>query len=369
MSNIILECDVVQDEYTSQTSKFFDVPFALKSQTTIKNNLDLSNTNWQIGLICGPSGSGKTTILNSIGELKTNFWDINKSTISNFYPIEFEKASHALCSVGFSSIPAWYRPYQFLSNGEKFRADLAKVLVSDEKINLVDEFTSVVDRTVAKSAAYATAKWIRKNPEKRVVFASCHEDIIEWLQPDWIYNPLEGTTVYPRGCLQRPPINLKIFRCKYDAWELFKQHHYLSATLNKAAKCFMVTWNDRPVAFNATLALPNPYLKNAWRGSRTVVLPDFQGLGIGSWLSDYIGSLVLAGGGRYFSKTTHPAMISYRLKNKSWKETTHSQKARKVGNKSMAEKKWIVTERNCYAFEYIGNSSSLEEAKIFWEKC
>lgn len=369
MSNIILECDVNHDDYTAQASKFFDVPFEEKSRTVIKNNLNLSNTDWQIGLVYGPSGCGKSTILKQIGEIKNNFWNSEKSTISNFYPIDFDKASHALCSVGFSSIPAWYRPYHLLSNGEKFRADLAKTLVSDDKVHLIDEFTSVVDRTVAKSTSYAVSKWIRKNPEKKVIFASCHEDIIEWLQPDWIYNPLEGTTVYPRGCLQRPPINLQIFRCKYDAWEMFKQHHYLSETLNKAAKCFLLTWNNRPVAFNATLALPNPYLKNAWRGSRTVVLPDFQGLGIGSWLSDYIGSLVKANGGRYFSKTTHPAMISYRLKSDKWKETTHSRKSRKVGNKSMTEKGWIVTERYCYAFEYIGESSSQEESKIFWEKC
>lgn len=368
MGEILLETHIIHDDYTAQASRFFDVPIEDKSRTVIKNNL-VFDTEWQIGLVYGPSGSGKTTILKHLGNLEDNIWDNNKSIISNFYPISFDIASHALCSVGFSSIPAWYRPYNCLSNGEKFRADLARTLTSDKQIYLIDEFTSVVDRTVAKSASHAVSKWIRKDPNKKVIFASCHEDIIEWLQPDWVYNPLEGTTVYPRGCLQRPPIDLQIFRCKYDAWELFKQHHYLSQTLNKAAKCFMVMWNDRPVAFNATLAFPNPYVKNGWRGSRTVVLPDYQGLGIGSWLSDHIGSMIAAGGGRYFSKTTHPAMIAYRLKSNKWKETTHSRKARATGNKSMMARNWSTTERFCYAFEYIGAPSSQDEAKIFWEKC
>lgn len=368
MGEILLQTDIVHDDYTAQVSRFFDVPIEDKSKTIIKNDLVL-NQDWQVGLIYGPSGSGKSTILKHLGKVEENVWDNNKSTISNFYPVSFEIASHALCSVGFSSIPAWYRPYNCLSNGEKFRADLARTLTSEKQLYLIDEFTSVVDRTVAKSASFAVSKWIRKNNSKKVIFASCHEDITQWLQPDWIYNPLEGTTVYPRGCLQRPPINLKIFRCKYQAWELFKQHHYLSNTLNKASKCFMVMWNDRPIAFNATLAFPNPYVKNGWRGSRTVVLPDYQGLGIGTWLSDYIGSMIVFNNGRYFSKTTHPAMISYRLKSNNWKETTHSRKARSVGNKSMLSRNWNTTERFCHAFEYIGEPSLQEDAKIFWEKC
>jgi len=368
MKEIVLESQILHDSYTEKACRYYDVPFTEKSKVIIKNNLNLENE-WQIGLIYGPSGSGKTTLLKTLGDIKKHEWQENKAIISNFYPKDFESASMALCSVGLSTIPVWYRPYGCLSNGEKFRADLARTLVSDEKINLVDEFTSVVDRTVAKSTSYAVSKWIRKSQNKKIIFASCHDDIIKWLQPDWIYNPLEGTTVYPRGCLQRPQINLKIFRCKYDAWELFKQHHYLSQDLNKASKCFLVTWNDIPVAFNATMSFPHPTVKNAWRASRTVVLPDYQGMGIGSWLSDYIGSLVKVENGRFFSKTTHPAMISYRLKSKNWKETTHSRKARKSSNESMLSRGWNATERFCYAFEYIGNPSTQEEAKIFWEKC
>lgn len=368
MSEIILQSDIVHDEYTEKTSMYFDVPFSEKSTVIINNNIELPS-DWQIGLIYGPSGCGKSTLLKQFGEIKNPTWDNNKSTISNFHPISFEDASHALCSVGFSTIPSWYRPYSVLSNGEKFRADLARVLVDDDNIHLVDEFTSVVDRTVAKTASSAVSKYIRKNQNKKVIFASCHEDIIEWLQPDWIYNPLEGKTVLPRGCLQRPQIELEIFRAKYEAWELFKQHHYLSHDLNKAAKCFIVYWEGKPVAFNATLAFPNPFIKNGWRGSRTVVLPDYQGLGIGSMLSDHVASMVKANGGRYFSKTIHPSMISYRLKSSKWKETSHSRKARKPSNKSMLAMNWNVTSRFCYAFEYVGLPSSEEESKVFWEKC
>lgn len=368
MSQIILESNIFNDEYTEKTSKFFDVPFSEKSKVVIENNIDLSN-DWQIGLIYGSSGSGKSTLLKTFGELNYPIWDNTKSTISNFAPITFEEASKVLCSVGFSTIPAWFRPYSVLSNGEKFRADLAKTLIGERDIHLIDEFTSVVDRTVAKSASHSVSKYIRKNPTKKVIFASCHEDIIEWLQPDWVYNPLEGKTILPRGCLQRPKIELKIFRAKYEAWNLFKHHHYLSHDLNKSAKCFVAYWNGNAVGFNATLSFPHPFVKGAWRGSRTVVLPDYQGLGIGSMLSDHVASMVVKNGGRYFSKTIHPSMISYRLKSGKWKETTHSRKSRNPFNKSMLSMNWNATDRFCYAFEYIGESSSEEEAKVFWEKC
>lgn len=368
MSDIILESDIIHDSYTEKVCKFFDVPFEEKSKVIIKNNLTVPDE-WQIGLIFGPSGCGKSTILKTFGDIKIPEWDNNKSIISNFYPINFDEVSHTLCSVGLSTIPSWYRPYEVLSNGEKFRADLARTLISNQDLSLVDEFTSVVDRNVAKGVSSSVSKWIRRNKTKKVIFSSCHEDIIEWLQPDWIYNPLEGTTTLTKGLLRQPQIDLKIFRVKYEAWNYFKQHHYLSQDLNKSAKCFMVTWNNVPVAFNATLALPHPVLKNSWRGSRTVVIPDYQGIGIGSWLSDYIGGMVKAKGGRYFSKTTHPAMIAYRTKSNKWKETTHSRKSRPTDYEGMLKKNWTATTRECYAFEYIGNSTTSQESELFWDKC
>lgn len=367
MPNIILESDIISDSYTENACKFFDVPFAEKNKVIINNNLTLPDE-WSIGLIFGPSGCGKSTILKTLGDIKNPQWDNSKSVISNFSPLEFEDASKALCSVGLSSIPTWFRPYNVLSNGEKFRADLARLLIDDSELHLVDEFTSVVDRNVAKSTAGSVSKWIIKE-KKKVIFSSCHEDIIEWLQPDWVYNPLEGKTTHTKGLLWRPHINLQIFRVKYEAWEYFKQHHYLSESLNKSSKCFMVTWNNKPVAFNATLALPHPVLKNSWRESRTVVIPDYQGIGIGTWLSDYVAGMVKARGGRYFSKTTHPAMVSYRVNSKKWKETTHSRKARTIDYNGMIKKNWTASRRECYAFEYIGSETTLDESELFWNKC
>ena len=51
----------------------------------------------------------------------------------------------------------------------------------------MDEFTSVVNRDVAKSMSHALQRYIRQK-DLKIVIASCHFDIIEWLQPDYVFN-------------------------------------------------------------------------------------------------------------------------------------------------------------------------------------
>jgi ABC-type ATPase with predicted acetyltransferase domain len=64
---------------------------------------------------------------------------------------------------------------------------LARLICDAPDKVVVDEFTSVVDRQIAKIGAAAFAKSWRKTG-KQIVLLSCHYDIIEWLQPDWVYD-------------------------------------------------------------------------------------------------------------------------------------------------------------------------------------
>ena len=97
---------------------------------------------------------------------------------------EIEKMFYA---VGFGSVPCWLKPYSVLSNGEQMRVCLAKALLSNDKV-CFDEFTSVVDRNVAKTLCMALNKCLKKYSNKQFVAVSCHKDIIEYLQPDWIFD-------------------------------------------------------------------------------------------------------------------------------------------------------------------------------------
>lgn len=144
---------------------------------------------WNIGLIVGNSGTGKTTIAKEIfkdcyvTDLKYTHKSVIDDMPKNKTVEEIEKMFYA---VGFGSVPSWLKPYNVLSNGEKMRVDLAKTLLEKEKI-CFDEFTSVVDRNVAQTMCIATNKAIKKI-DKQFIAVSCHYDIIEWLQPDWIFD-------------------------------------------------------------------------------------------------------------------------------------------------------------------------------------
>jgi ABC-type ATPase with predicted acetyltransferase domain len=101
---------------------------------------------------------------------------------------DFNAVTGALGSVGLGSVPTWLRPYPALSNGEKFRADLARLVCDAPERAIVDEFTSVVDRQIAKFGALAFAKAWRRLKAKKVVLLTPHYDVVEWLEPDWVFD-------------------------------------------------------------------------------------------------------------------------------------------------------------------------------------
>lgn len=357
---IILKSYVKKDEYTDYIHQSFDLEVKDICQVDIPNNLNIENLNdWNIGVICGASGSGKSTILNHIakGDIQKPIFDNSKSLISNFENLSPKDATFLLSSMGLSSVPTWIRPYNVLSNGEKYRADLAKIVSSSNHgdIIFVDEYTSVVDRNVAKSMSNALQKYIRRN-NKKIILATCHYDIIEWLQPNWIYDLNKGGVLEKYDYLRqsRPTINLQVFRTTHDTWDRFKKYHYMTEDLNTSASCFCFTWNNQLVGFVGVLAMPCGTVQNAFRGSRTVVLPDFQGLGIGSKITEFIASCYKSIGARYYTKTVNPALGEYRNNSEKWKETSHNGKFRNdvIGNKD--NKGYSYLPRISYCHEYIG---------------
>jgi len=147
---------------------------------------------WDIGLIVGGSGTGKTTIAKELfaTELISDYEYIHKSVIDDMpKKCSFEEITKTFYNVGFGSVPSWLKPYNVLSNGEKMRVDLARSILERDFI-VFDEFTSVVDRNVAKTACIALNKSIKKL-NKKFVAISCHYDIIEYLQPDWVFDTKE----------------------------------------------------------------------------------------------------------------------------------------------------------------------------------
>lgn len=315
-----------------QVRGLFDLAAEKSSAVEWDIDVPLAGQSWHIGLITGPSGCGKSTLARALfpppalwlDELPP--WPGRQSVLDGFPEgLSVKEVTELLGAVGFSSPPAWLRPYHVLSTGQRFRCGLARLLAcathgpltpGRSPLAVCDEFTSVVDRTVAQVGSAAVAKAVRSR-KLQFVAVSCHDDVEEWLQPDWVLRPAEGAFTW-RSLRRRPDIHLEVARCGSQAWKLFAPHHYLSGALGGGATCFLATWDGRPVAFSAWL----PFVGAgplARREHRTVVLPDFQGVGIGSALSGLIASLWKGMGYVARSTTTHPAFKKARLRSPDWR--------------------------------------------------
>jgi ABC-type lipoprotein export system ATPase subunit/GNAT superfamily N-acetyltransferase len=320
-----------------------------------------------IVLIVGTSGSGKSTILRSLGELRQPVVDNNRNTIENFTTPE--RGEELLLACGLRTIPTWFRSPATLSNGEYHRFEMAISL--DQGLGTVDEFTSVVDRDTAKSLALSIRKFYdRRGTTEPLYIASCHRDIVDWLDPDWVYDTdlqkLDNRrSLLPVG--RRPPITLTIRSTTPDYWRYFSKYHYLDTRMSRSVHCYVGLIGDKPVAFHAAIHSTNRDIHSYWRGHRTVVLPEFQGMGIGTAFSDAIAEMYVSRGMRYFSKTAHPSFGEHREKSPLWRATSTNRKSRKSsyllkdgsirampgygGNAQIALRD---ADRVCYSHEYMG---------------
>lgn len=302
---------------------------------------------WSIGVIVGGSGTGKTTLLQKFGTVQEHIWDNTKSVVSHFVD-----GPDKLYAVGLSSVPTWVKPFNVLSNGERFRAELARSL-NDHAV--IDEYTSVVDRNVAQAASKSLSKYIRARGVKNVVISTCHRDVLEWLQPDWIIDTDAGLWCRePQEYLQCPTLVADIYEVKRPMWNRFMEHHYLSTKLHPFARCWIAVVGGQAAAFGSSIPFPNGHIKRGWREHRTVTTPDFQGLGIGIQLSDWIAEAHIKAGYRYFSRTTHPRMGQYRESSPLWKATSSNLKKQKLNSNP----NWVHwnfdDQRLAYSHEYVG---------------
>ena len=357
---------IINDKYTEYIYEAFDIQN--KEETVVKIPIDFSGCRlfeWNIGVIYGGSGTGKTTLLKEFGNLSKAKFDDKKPLISNFDWLEPKEATFLLSAMGLASVPTWLRPFSLLSNGEQYRASLAYKVgkAKDNEVVLIDEFTSVVDRDVAKAMSNALQKYIRRH-NKKIILASCHFDIMEWLLPDWTYSPLKGRLEKASCRRQRPKIELQVFRSRYEAWNIFKQHHYMSEDLNKACKCFVLTMNDKPVAFMAILPFPHGNIQNGYRISRIVVLPDYQGLGLGFVIINYFGSLYAKDNKTLYIKTSNPALFGAMSKNTNKWKLTNQVKKEQLNSEWMekqqnSDKGGMLKLRNAVtkSYKYIGSKS------------
>ena len=364
--DLVVESEVPASSRVSQLEAMFDVPPAEKSRMEWHGDLPIEQEPWNVGLIVGPSGCGKSTIAKQLfGSAYETPLAWSRGSVIDDFDSRFGigDVTNACQAVGFNTIPAWMRPYAVLSNGEKFRVELARRILELPDPIVVDEFTSVVDRQVAQIGAHAVQKYVRRN-KRKFVAVSCHYDIIDWLQPDWIFEP--ATMHFARRSLQRrPSLDVTICRVPYSAWKLFAPYHYMSAELHRAARCFGLFVGNRITTFAGIMPKPISNGKDAGTAiagvSRIVTLPDWQGLGLAFVLMEKLGAAYKAVGKRFRNYPAHPAFVRAHGRSDQWREF------KRAGQFSPANGDTGVgfgRQRPCGVFEYTGPAISREQAEL-----
>lgn len=410
---LTLTCPVHCSFRIQQVAGMFDVPLAEKLTERIvvefPDEFLLSGTaegsDWRIGLIVGPSGSGKSSIARHLfgnAVAAPTVWPENRAVIDGFQEqLSTREITALLTAVGFSSPPSWLKPYHVLSNGERFRCDLARALAgnmrkeprspewpgsnevspwnerqpgaslhsfpghpiaqevlsevssnaprptTNDHTTVFDEFTSVVDRHVARIGSAAVAKALRGGRiPGRFVAVTCHYDVLEWLEPDWVLDM--ATRTVTRRSLRRPPIRLRIDRCCAAAWRMFERHHYLSGQLSPTARCYLASWNDTPVSFIAVIPLLGA--RGHWRITRLVTLPDFQGIGVGLRVAEAVAAAYAARGLRMNIAGSHPAVIGHCRRSPLWR--TVSIRTPKKPGRHVDPTYYLPNNRAVVSFEY-----------------
>ncbi|MBK7350738.1 MAG: ABC transporter ATP-binding protein [Gemmatimonadetes bacterium] len=294
-------------------------------------DLPIEDDDWRVGLVVGPSGSGKTSLGRQLfGEeafYRAEGWPADRPIVDAIAPAgDFDAVTAALASVGLGTVPAWLRPYHVLSNGERFRADLARIICEAPARVVVDEFTSVVDRQIAQVGALAFQKAWRRTGGQAVLL-SCHYDIVDWLEPDWVFDTRTGTYA-GRRLWRRPRFDLELWQTDWRYWPLFEPHHYLKVPRMIGATCYVGAVEGEPVC-HVAVGTKNVGRTVEARACRLVVMPEWQGAGVGLRFLNAVCQLQLEGQGRLPGRrvttifhTSHPGLCAALRRDRKWRQVS-----------------------------------------------
>lgn len=290
--HVKLESPVSDSFRCVRAANSLDIDAKKKSIHELKIDLNLEEE-FNVGVIVGSSGSGKTTLAKKIFGEECFLVDIKEDLpVIDQFPKElsYEDCSAILSGIGLTSVPCWIRPVYTLSNGQKARAIAALLLAKaqENKIVAIDEWTSVVDRTVAKVMSHCLQKHARKY-NKKIILCSCHFDILEWIDPDWVVDCnsqkfIDRRILSSEERKKKEVLSFGIKECPKDSWKFFSKYHYLSETLPGGRVFMYGLYNGIDQIGFMCFANYVPKHKGKrfmYHSNRVVVHPDYAGMGIG----------------------------------------------------------------------------------------
>lgn len=325
----------------ARVKSLFNATDEQATRFTLTADLDLP-AEWSIGVIAGPSGSGKTSLGRQVwGEefvySAEGAWPADAPIVDVIAPGgDFDAVTGALAQAGLGDVPTWLRPYPVLSMGQRFRADLARVIAEAPDRVVFDEFTSVVDRQIACVGAGAFAKAWRRT-RGQAILLTCHYDVLDWVEPDWVFDTATRH-FQTKECLQyrRPRIDVEVRLGGWDLWPFFKPHHYLDSPNMPGGKCYVGFVDGEPVvhlgvatsAVNVRGRSGRVVPTFEARACRMVTLPEWQGAGIGMRFLNHVCQLQLDGVGvkprrlTTMFHTSHPQLAAGLRRSPLWRQVS-----------------------------------------------
>lgn len=358
-----LKSDVSKSFMCQKAANSLDIDVDKKSIHKFKIQADL-DTDFKIGLIIGASGSGKTTFAKNVfgNDCFNNNIDEKKCVLDQFdEKYTYEQRAEILNSIGLTSVPCWIRPVNTLSNGQKTRAEIALTIASNKKLTIIDEWTSVVDRTVAKVMSHCVQKNYDKNG-KQIILLSCHYDVVEWLNPCWIIDCNKQTFEDRRSLRQEfkrtNKIKFDVKQTNGSEWKYFSKYHYLSEKL-PVGKLYHygLFHNDNQVGYVcfANYVPKLPHKKIAYHFNRLVIHPDYVGFGLGiKFLNHVVVDLKEKINCDIYGAFSSTPVLKALSKDKKWKLINIRKNLKSNNTGNSANKTYMRLKVTMFSFKYTG---------------
>ena len=363
----------------SEFYRYLKDRYGLKPATSVIETCTINKkpraADFDIGVVVGPSGSGKTSTVQLFRPcitLQQHRWKAGVPIMQHFRTPQ--QAERMMAAVALNNVPDWLQPYHKLSGGQKFRADLAMALErwgtkkNRRKYLVIDEYCSYLDDNTSKAISHKLQRHLRREGRTGVLIATLKPQLLPYLKPEWVLHTsalrceLLTPSRWPRLRLR---IEMRhVLGSSGEVWKKFSRYHYLSHGFSRGAKSFVVYCNGEMCGFHAAVRHMCP--KDLIFAHRTVVLPEFQGFGVGPTIHALMGAYLrrCCPDFKFRVITSHHNMIeSMKRHPEMWKER-YSGVKRAAGENFFAANK---VKRALTNFEYVGPTYS-KPAPRLWSK-